>query len=301
MTVTSARIGIDLGGTKIEGVVLDSRGVERLRRRVATPHGDYQGTIAAVAQLISALENEAGEVEAIGVGTPGSPSRASGLMKNCNSTWLNGQPLRADLERALGRAVVVANDADCFALSEATDGAARGARLVFGVILGTGVGGGLVVDGRLVSGPNGISGEWGHVPLPWPADDERPGPVCYCGRLGCIETFVSGPALAAQHARVSAAGLDAAGIAEAARAGDTLALASLERYAERLARGLALVIDIVDPDVIVLGGGMSNVEPLYLAVPELWKRWVFSDRIDTRLVRAMHGDSSGVRGAARLG
>ena len=300
MTRAGARIGIDLGGTKIEGVVLDASGQKRLRRRVATPRGSYPATIAAIAALVAELEGEAGAAAAIGVGTPGSPSRASGLMRNCNSTWLNGQPLAVDLEHAIGRAVRVANDADCFALSEATDGAAAGARVVFGAILGTGVGGGLVVDGRLVTGPNGISGEWGHVPLPWPTDDERPGPACYCGRHGCIETFLSGPGLAAEQLRTTGSGLEAAAIADAARAGNVFARASLDRYVERLARALALLIDIVDPDVIVLGGGMSNVEHIYRAVPEAWQRWVFSDRVDTVLVRAMHGDSSGVRGAARL-
>jgi len=203
-------------------------------------------------------------------------------------------------QRVLGRAVQLANDADCFALSEATDGAARGSALVFGVILGTGVGGGLVVDGRLCSGPNGISGEWGHVPLPWPDDDERPGPACYCGRRGCIETFLSGPALAADHARVTGESDEAPSIMARAAQGAPAAVESLARYVDRLARSLALLIDVVDPDVIVLGGGMSNVEALYAAVPERWGRFVFSDRVDTKLVRAAHGDSSGVLGAARL-
>jgi fructokinase len=300
MRVANVRIGIDLGGTKIAGVALDDAGVEIARVRVATPRDDYAGTIAAIADMVAMLERTAGPAHSVGVGTPGSRSRATGLMKNCNSTWLNGRPMSVDLADALGRAVSIANDADCFALSEATDGAARAAEVVFGVILGTGVGGGVVVAGRPLSGPNGIAGEWGHTPLPWPNDAERPGPACYCGRSGCVETFLSGPALAADHLRVAGASLEAAEIEALALRGDAQARASLDRYVDRLSRGLAVVIDVLDPDVIVLGGGLSNLELLYTEVPAAWGRWVFSDRVDTRLVRATHGAASGVRGAARL-
>jgi fructokinase len=294
------RIGIDLGGTKIAGVALDDAGSEVARRRVATPRDDYPSTIAAIATMVAMLERAAGPARGVGVGTPGSCSRATGLMKNCNSTWLNGRAMSADLEDALGRPVSIANDADCFALSEATDGAARAAGVVFGVILGTGVGGGVVVSGRPLGGPNGIAGEWGHMPLPWPNDDERPGPDCYCGRRGCVETFLSGPGLVADHLRVVGIQLEPTQIEALARSGDAPAGASLDRYVDRLARGLAVVIDVLDPDLIVLGGGLSNLEVLYTEVPATWGRWVFSDRVDTRLVRAVHGAQSGVRGAARL-
>jgi fructokinase len=294
------RIGIDLGGTKIAGVALDDLGSELARLRVATPRDDYPGTIAAIAEMVAMLERTAGAARAVGVGTPGSYSRATGLMKNCNSTWLNGRALSADLAHALGRRVSIANDADCFALSEATDGAAHAAGVVFGVILGTGVGGGVVVSGRLLAGPNGIAGEWGHTPLPWPLDDERPGPECYCGRRGCVETFLSGPGLIADHLRVAGDQLEPAQIEALALRGDAQARASLDRYVDRLARGLAVVIDVLDPDLIVLGGGLSNLEILYAEVPAVWGRWVFSDRVETRLVRAVHGAESGVRGAARL-
>jgi len=277
------RLGIDVGGTKIEIVALDDAGGERLRRRVPTPHGDYEATVAAIAALVAQAEARLGVTPGactIGIGTPGSISRATGLLRNSNSTCLNGKPFKADLEARLGRAVRIANDANCFALSEAEDGAAAGAHVVFGAILGTGVGAGIVVGGRALEGANGIAGEWGHNPLPWPRDDERPGAACYCGRRGCIETWLSGPAFER----------------------DRLAhgTASLARYDERLARSLAHVINVLDPDVIVLGGGMSNVERLYDTVPRLWGPWIFSDRVDTKLVRNAHGDSSGVRGAARL-
>lgn len=294
------RLGVDLGGTKIEIVALDERGGERLRQRVATPQGDYEGTLRAIALLVQEAEAALGVPagsSSVGVGTPGSLSRASGHLRNSNSVCLNGKPIAADLARLIGRRVTLANDANCFALSEATDGAGQGAAVVFGVILGTGVGGGWVVHGRVLDGCNGIAGEWGHNPLPWPRDDERPGPGCYCGRFGCIETFLSGPGLARDHGRGEAA--DAI-VAQAAR-GDPVAQASLERYEARLARALAHVINVVDPDVIVLGGGLSNVERLYARVPALWGPFVFSDRVDTRLARAVHGDSSGVRGAAWLG
>jgi fructokinase len=298
------RIGIDLGGTKIEGVAIDAAGGLLARERVATPRDRYDDTIAAIAGLVTRLEREAGDRCTVGVGMPGAVSPATGLIKNANSTWLNGRRFPADLGAAIGRPVRVANDADCFALSEATDGAAAGAPTVFGVILGTGTGGGVVVNQRLVSGPNAIAGEWGHNALPWPRDDERPGPACYCGRSACIETFLAGPAVAREYA--AAAGLapgsgpDAAAIASRAADGDALAETMMARYEDRLARGLAGIINVLDPHVIVLGGGLSNLARLYTGVPAIWAQWVFSDRVDTRLVRASHGDSSGVRGAAWL-
>lgn len=293
-------LGLDLGGTKIELIALDRAHRERMRRRIPTPRGDYAGTIEAIAGLVEAAERELGARGTVGLGTPGAISPATGRMKNCNSIWLNGQPLKEDLERRLGRAVRLANDADCFALSEAVDGAAAGARSVFGVILGTGCGGGIVIDGRLLTGANAIAGEWGHNPLPWPRDDERPGPACYCGRAGCIETWLSGPGLQADLRRASGLDLTAQEIAQRAQEGDAACEAALTRYEERLARALAHVINILDPEVIVLGGGLSNLARLYQNVPRLWGRWVFSDRVDTRLTPPLHGDSSGVRGAAWL-
>jgi len=294
------RIGIDLGGTKIEGIVLDADGRECLRRRVPTPQGDYDATLAALVGLVESLEQAVGRHCTVGIGMPGTQSRATGLVKNANSVCLNGRPLHADLERCLGRPLRFANDADCLALSEAVDGAAAGAGTVFGVIVGTGTGGGIVVAGRLLSGPNGIAGEWGHNPLPWPRADELPGALCFCGRQGCIETWLSGPGLARDHRAVAGQEVPAAAIAARAAAGEKAARASLERYADRMARALASVINIIDPDVIVLGGGMSNIDSLYEDVPQRWDAYVFSDRVDTRLVRARHGDSSGVRGAAWL-
>ena len=281
-----ASIGIDLGGTKIEAVALEASGREAMRKRIPTPRGDYDATIAAVAALVR--ECGAGTV---GVGIPGALSRVSGLVKNANSTWLIGRPLKQDLERAIGREVRIENDANCFALSEAVDGAGRGARVVFGVILGTGVGGGIVVDGRVLVGPNAIAGEWGHNPLPLPDDNDLPLPACYCGRAGCIETYLSGPGLVRDHEQATGRRLDPQAIAS---------LPFFERYSERLARALAGVINVLDPDVIVLGGGMSNVDRLYTEVPRLWTRYVFSDHVATRLERNVHGDSSGVRGAAWL-
>lgn len=293
------RIGIDLGGTKIEVIALDAEGREQFRHRVPTPRGDYGGTVEAVASLVAAAERVVGR-STVGVGMPGVVSPATGLVKNANSTWLNGRPLSVDLAARLERPVRLANDANCFALSEATDGAAAGLPVVFGVILGTGVGGGLVVNGRVVTGANAIAGEWGHNPMPWPEPGEWPGPPCYCGRTGCIETFLSGPGLARDHeARIGRA-LDAAGVVTAAAGGDADAQATLARYEARLARGLASVINVFDPDAIVLGGGVSNTGTLYERVPRLWAEYVFSDAIVTRLVRAVHGDSSGVRGAAWL-
>ncbi|HYT66412.1 MAG TPA: ROK family protein [Vicinamibacterales bacterium] len=292
------RIGIDLGGTKIEAVAFGPDGAERFRRRIASPQGDYPGTIAAIASLVTAAEEACGERGTIGVGMPGTMSPATGLVKNANSTWLNGQPLHVDLERALDREVRLANDANCFALSEATDGAGAGADVVFGAILGTGTGGGVVIGGRALVGANAIAGEWGHNALPWPDDSEWPGPPCYCGRRGCIETFLNGAGLQLAYAGHPVP--PAHEIADAAGRGDAAASAAVEIYTRRLAKALATVINLLDPDVVVLGGGLSNIETLYTRVPQLWSDWVFSDRIDTRLVRARYGDSSGVRGAAWL-
>jgi len=294
------RIGIDLGGTKIEGVALDAEGNELGRERVPTPRGDYDATLDTIARLVAALEQRFGGPAAVGVGMPGIVSPATGLVKNANSTWLIGRPFDRDLERVLGRPVRLANDANCFALSEATDGAGVGAGVVFGVILGTGVGGGIVINGRMLEGAHHIAGEWGHNPLPAPRDDERPGPACYCGRHGCIETFLSGPGWADDTARRTGRRADAMALAAAAAAGDALAREALSRYVDRLARALASVINVIDPDVIVLGGGLSNITALYDEVPARWAPHVFSDEVHTRLVRARHGDSSGVRGAAWL-
>jgi len=294
------RIGVDLGGTKIEAIALADDGRELARRRIAAPRHHYRATLAAITSLVEGLEREIGEALPTGIGTPGAACPATGLMKNCNNVWLNGQPLRADLERMLDRPLQLANDANCFALSEARDGAGTGARLVFGVIVGTGTGGGLVIDGRLWPGANAIAGEWGHNPLPWPREGEWPGAPCYCGRTGCIETFLSGPGLARDHRTVTGEDLDAAEIAARAAAGDVAAEATLQRYEERMARALASVLNLLDPEVVVLGGGVSNVQRLYAAVPRLWGPYVFSDRVDTRLVPPRHGDSSGVRGAAWL-
>ena len=294
------RIGVDLGGTKIEAIAIDGAGRERFRRRVPTPQGDYDATIEAIASLVADAEASLGARASVGMGTPGSISRATGLLRGANSVCLNGRPIREDLSRRLGREVRVTNDANCFALSEAADGAGAEADVVFGVILGTGVGGGIVVRGRVLDGPNGIAGEWGHNPLPWPRDDERPGCACFCGKDGCIETFLSGPGLGRDHRRATGAELAPAAIVEAAAAGDPACEATLARYEERLARALAHVVNLLDPDVVVLGGGLSNLDRLYANVPRLWGRWVFSDRVDTRLEKHRHGDSSGVRGAAWL-
>jgi fructokinase len=270
-----------------------------LRRRVATPQGDYDATIDAVATLVRDAERDLAASGTVGIGTPGSLSRATGFLRGSNSECLNGKPVLQDLERALARPLRIMNDANCFALSEARDGAARGANVVFGAILGTGVGGGIVIDGHVVEGANSIASEWGHNPLPWPRDDERPGAACFCGRRGCIETFLSGPGLARDHEAHTGRRLAGDEIV-AQGAHDPACAATLARYEERLARALAHVINLLDPDVIVLGGGLSNIERLYAEVPRLWSRWIFSDRVDTRLVRHSHGDSSGVRGAAWL-
>ncbi len=297
-------LGIDLGGTKTEAALLDAAGALRWRRRVPTPAGDYEGTVRTVAALVAAAVEATGDASfSIGIGTPGAPA-ASGLMKNCNSTCLNGRPLQRDLETVLGRSVALANDANCLALSEATDGAGAGCDIVFAAILGTGVGAAIAVHGRVLEGPNRIAGEWGHNPLPWLGDDE-PRPPCWCGQRGCIETLVSGGGLARDHARVSGQALGSEAIASRAAAGDAACAATLERHADRLARALAGVVNLLDPDVIVLGGGLSRLAHLYERIPARWSRWVFSgghaDRVRTRLVPARHGDASGVRGAAWLG
>ena len=293
------RLGVDLGGTKTEIIALDERRTELLRRREATPAGDYDGIIALLVKLVRETEIEVGKRGSVGIGTPGSLSPASDCIRNSNSRCLIGRPLKRDLERALGREIRLANDANCFALSEAADGAARSAPTSFGVILGTGVGGGIVIDGRTLGGATAIAGEWGHNPLPWPTADELPGRTCYCGKAGCIETFLSGPGLAADHLEVTGENLAAEEIAARAATEDA-ASQTLARYESRLARGLASVINVLDPHVIVLGGGLSNIDRLYTNVPKLLREWVFSDVVETKLVRNYHGDSSGVRGAALL-
>ncbi len=292
--------GIDLGGTKIEGVLMETDGRIRLRRRVPTPAGDYEGTLEAIVALHRELEREAGRALPLGLGTPGSPSPTTGRMRNANSTCLNGRLLGEDLRARLNRPLRMANDADCFTLSEAVDGAGAGVPLVFGVILGTGTGGGIALHGRLLPGTNAITGEWGHNPLPWAKDEERPGPACYCGKRGCIETFLSGPGMAADHERRTGERLTAREIARKANEGDAAARATLDRYVDRLARALAGVINVLDPGVVVLGGGLSGITMLYDRVPERWSRYVFSDIVATRLLPPVHGDSSGVRGAAWL-
>jgi fructokinase len=287
------RIGIDLGGTKIEAVALARDGTERWRKRVPTPAGNYDATVCAMADLVRAADAATGETGSVGVGIPGAISPATGLVKNANSTCLIGRPLDKDITAAMGRPVRLANDADCFALSEASDGAAADAPIVFGIILGTGVGGGLVINKHVVSGPNAITGEWGHNPLPWPTDNERPGPACYCGLKGCIETFLSGPGLVRDTGTNWTA-------EEIAGSSDAAARAAMERYVARLARAMAHVINILDPHAIVLGGGLSGIARLYEEVPRLWAAHVFSDTVATKLLPPKHGDSSGVRGAAWL-
>ena len=301
----SFRIGIDLGGTKIEIAALDATGSVVVRRRAPTPAGDYNATLDAIAALLTETERFVGGQASIGIAMPGSLSPVTGLLRNSNSACLNGKPFQHDLEGRLNRTVRLENDANCFALSEAVDGAGRGAGVVFGAILGTGVGGGIVIDGKVLHGANAIGGEWGHNPLPWPEPSELPGRICYCGRAGCIETFLSGPALALDHAATNGSPannskLTGEEVVARAAAGDPACEASLVRYEIRLARALASVINLIDPDVIVLGGGLSNVPRWYETVPDLWARWVFSDVIQTRLLPNRHGDSSGVRGAAWL-
>jgi len=294
------RIGVDLGGTKIEVIALSETGEIVLRRRVATPKGSYKKILRAVVDLVQGIESELKIHGRVGMGTPGTISPATGTIKNSNSTHLIGHSLDKDLSAALGREVRINNDANCFALSEAMDGAGVGAEVVFGVIVGTGTGGGIVVRGAVLTGPNAIAGEWGHNPLPWPTAEELLGPDCYCGKKGCIETFVSGPGLARDFHLATGKSLDPPAIVDLTKRGDGSAEAALRRYEDRLARGLAHIINILDPDVIVLGGGMSNVMRLYTNVPKLWGRYVFSDRVNTRLEPPVHGESSGVRGAAWL-
>ncbi|CAO3411146.1 ROK family protein [Azospirillum largimobile] len=296
------RIGIDLGGTKTEGILLDRQGNEMARHRVPTPKGDYGGTVATIRDLVERLEGEIpeGGKATVGLGIPGAISPATGLVKNANSTWLIGKDFARDLTQALGRPVRIENDANCLAVSEATDGAGAGCSVVFAAILGTGCGAGIVVHGRPLGGRNAIAGEWGHNPLPWPADAERPGPACYCGRHGCLETFVSGPAVAADHLAATGEALDAATILTRAAGGDPRCAATADRLVGRLGRGLAAVVNLLDPDVIVLGGGLSNADLLYDRLPAAMEPWAFTDRLDTPVRRARHGDSSGVRGAAWL-
>jgi fructokinase len=297
----SLAIGVDLGGTKIEVVALDAGGHELLRRRRPTPPADYEATLDAIAGLVREVEGELVARGTIGVGHPGSISPATGFLKGANATALNGRPFDRDLTSHFDRPVAFANDANCLALSEATDGAAAGTNVVFGVIIGTGVGGGVVANGRVLTGANAVAGEWGHNPLPMALADETPGPACYCGRHGCIETWLSGPSLAVDHLRRYGERLSAPEILSRAAAGDHAAENTLRHYEDRLARGLATVINLLDPDVIVLGGGLSNLARLYANVPRRWSRYVFSDTVATRLAPSKHGDSSGVRGAAWLG
>lgn len=294
------RIGIDLGGTKTEILVLDASGKAILRERNATPRGDYAATVDNIAALVGDAERRLNVFGSVGVAIPGAVSPATGVIKNANSTWIIGQPLQQDLARKLERPVALSNDANCFALSEAVDGAGAGAETVFGVIIGTGTGGGIVIRHQVLSGPNAIAGEWGHNPLPWPEADEMPGPACYCGKTGCIETFLSGPGMAADYLAHGGEALDPPQILARADAGESAARACLDRYCERLAKGLASIINVLDPDCIVLGGGMSNLPQLYREVPARWGRYAFSDHLSTRLVPARFGDSSGVRGAAWL-
>lgn len=294
------RIGIDLGGTKIEAIALDEHDRILFRERIPTPAGDYASILQAIAALVRKVESTTGQTGTVGIATPGALSQATGLLKNSNSVCLNGKPLADDLVAALSRPIRLANDANCFALSEAHDGAGREASIVFGVILGTGVGGGIVVRGQLLSGANAIAGEWGHNPLPWPAADEMRGPPCYCGRQGCIETYLSGPGMARDHVAYGGEPLSASEIVALADDGDDQAIATVSRYENRLARALAHVLNILDPDIVVLGGGLSNISRLYGNVPKLWGRFIFSNDIQTRLVKNLHGDSSGVRGAAWL-
>jgi fructokinase len=293
------RLGIDLGGTKIASVVLDAAGTVVWDRRVPTPRDDYDGTLAAMAGVVAAAEASVGPCT-VGIGMPGVISPATGLVKNANSTWLNGRALKTDLERCLGREVRLANDANCLAISEATDGAAAGHAVVFGVILGTGTGGGVVVDRRVLTGRHAIAGEWGHNALPWPDADEYPGPTCYCGRRGCIETFLSGPAMASDYRRRGGAALTGEQIVQQAGEGDVVAAAVLDAWIRRVAKALSTVINLIDPDIIVVGGGLSRIDRLYTDVPRCWGEWVFSDVVTTPIVPAQYGDASGVRGAARL-
>jgi fructokinase len=300
MTETGMRIGIDLGGTKIEALAIDDRGAELARHRVDTPRDDYEATIKAMVALVHRMEAETGKTGTVGAGIPGTISRVTGRVKNANSTWLNGQPFHKDLTAALGREVRVANDANCLAVSEATDGAAAGVRFVYGVILGTGCGGGVALEGCVHDGPNGVAGEWGHNPLPWPKPEESPGPACYCGKRGCMEMWVSGTGIARDYKNVTGTAKTTREIVADFAAGDRVASETIERFEDRLARGLSNVINILDPDVIVIGGGVSRVEHIYGALPKLLPRYVFGGEASTPIVQAKYGDSSGVRGAAWL-
>ncbi len=294
------RIGIDLGGSKIEIIALDDLGRELYRQRTATPQHDYHAILHTITQLVTRAEQHCQQSASVGIGIPGAISPATQRVKNANTTCLIGKPLQQDLEQQLQRPVHIANDANCFAVSEATDGAGQSANVVFGVIIGTGTGAGIVIDKQLLHGANAIAGEWGHNPLPWPCTDELPGPACYCGKLGCIETFLSGPGFTADHQQHRGQGNNPKEILALANSGDVIAEASLQRYEDRLARALAGVINILDPDVIILGGGMGNIQRLYQNVPKQWGRYVFSDQIVTQLLPPVHGDASGVRGAAWL-
>jgi len=294
------KIGIDLGGTKIEGIALSEAGEELFRQRIATPQGDYQGTLQSIADLIKQIEAGIDEQGSIGICTPGSLSPATGLLRNSNSVCMNGKPVLDDLQNLLHKEIRMANDANCFALSEATDGVARDASVVFGVIIGTGTGAGVVVDKKVLLGANSIAGEWGHNPLSWPNDDELPGAECYCGKLGCIETWLSGPGIVRDHELYNNEFIDPETLDGKARFGDEDAKETFQRYENRMARSLAHVINILDPDVIVLGGGMGNIKRLYENVPDIWGDYVFSDTVNTKLLAPLHGDSSGVRGAAWL-
>jgi len=300
MNIPDMRIGIDLGGTKIEALALDGTGKELLRYRVDTPRDDYKGTISAMGNIVRRLELELGSTATVGAGIPGSASRRTGLIKNANSTWLNGMPLAQDLSAELDREVRVANDANCLAVSEATDGAAAGVRVVFGVILGTGCGGGISIDGKIHAGPNGVSGEWGHNPLPWPTPDETPGPACYCGKHGCIETWLSGTGVARDFKHVTGKSLTTRQIVAQAEAGDAECVQTMNRFEDRLARGIASLINVLDPDIFVFGGGLSHYAGIYKDLPAMLPRYAFGGEAETQLVQAKYGDSSGVRGAAWL-
>ena len=297
---TEMRIGIDVGGTKIEALAIDDQGGEQARYRIDTPRDDYDATIGAMVGLVRRLEDETGKTATVGAGIPGSISRITGLVKNANSTWLNGRPLHEDLSAALGREVRVANDANCLAVSEATDGAAAGAHVVYGLILGTGCGGGVAIDGRVHAGPNGVAGEWGHNPLPWPKPEEYPGPACYCGKRGCLEMWVSGTGIALDHKNATGTVQTTREIVQNFEVGDREAVATMERFQDRLARGLAHVINMLDPDVVVIGGGVSRVQPIYSELPKRLPKYVFGGEVSTTIVPARYGDSSGVRGAAWL-
>ena len=300
MTNSGMRIGIDLGGTKIEALAIDDQGVELARHRIDTPRDDYDATIVAMVGLVRRLEKQTGRTGTVGAGIPGSISRITGLVKNSNSTWLNGRPLDRDLAAALGREVRLANDANCFAVSEATDGAAAGKHVVFGVILGTGCGGGVAIGARVHAGPNGVAGEWGHNPLPWQRPEEYPGPACYCGKQGCMEMWVSGTGIALDYRTVTGRARTTQEIVSEFEAGELEATAAIHRFEDRLARGLAQVINILDPDVIVIGGGVSKLEDIYREIPKKLPAYVFGGEASTPVLPAVFGDSSGVRGAAWL-